>query len=140
MTELKRLKKTINWLIFSEFAENEALLSKKLGYKKSSFSQIMNGKVPLSDKFLNKIEKLDPNINKIWIKTGDGEMFKSEIKENSVSNNKEMDLLNKIITLQDENKELMKENKELALENQKLKTKLKEKTSVQQDDAECATA
>ena len=49
-----RLKKVINWLIFQEIAENERALADLLGYTKSSFSQIVNGKVPLSDKFIKK--------------------------------------------------------------------------------------
>lgn len=77
MSELQRLKKVINWLIFSELAENETELAKKLGYKKSSFSQIINGKVPLSPKFLKKLSNLDENINSVWINEGKGPMLKN---------------------------------------------------------------
>lgn len=52
MNEIQRVRKVINWLIFQDIAENERELSEKLGYTKSSFSQIVNGKVPLSDKFV----------------------------------------------------------------------------------------
>lgn len=72
-----RLKKAINWLIFQEIAENERALAELLGYTKSSFSQIVNGKVPLSDKFLKSLCTLDENINDVWIKTGDGCLFKN---------------------------------------------------------------
>ena len=51
--ENQRLKKVVVWLLFKGYANNETELSKLLGYNKSSFSQIVNGKVPLSDKFLN---------------------------------------------------------------------------------------
>lgn len=74
-----RLKKVINWLIFQEIAENERALSELLGYTKSSFSQIINGKVPLSDKFVTALCSLDKNINEIWIKTGEGQMFRDNI-------------------------------------------------------------
>lgn len=74
-----RLKKVINWLIFQEIAENERALSELLGYTKSSFSQIINGKVPLSDKFVTALCSLDKNINEIWIKTGEGQMFLDNI-------------------------------------------------------------
>ena len=47
MTETQRIKKVINWLVFMEYAENERELAEKLGYTISSFSQIVNGKVPL---------------------------------------------------------------------------------------------
>lgn len=73
----KRLKKVVNWLIYREVAENERALADLLGYTKSSFSQIMNLKVPLSEKFVKKLCRLDENINEVWIMTGEGDMFLS---------------------------------------------------------------
>lgn len=35
----------------------------------------MNGKVPLSDKFISKLCSLDENINLVWVQSGEGEMF-----------------------------------------------------------------
>ena len=63
MTETQRVKKVINWLVFMEYAENERELAEKLGYTKSSFSQIVNGKVPLSERFVQKLASVDKNIN-----------------------------------------------------------------------------
>lgn len=77
MNELQRVKKVINWLIFQDIAENERDLSEKMGYTKSSFSQIVNGKVPLSDKFVKKLCSLDENINEVWVQSGAGTMFKN---------------------------------------------------------------
>lgn len=39
-----------------------------LGYTKSSFSQIVNGRVTLSDNFVKKLCGLDENINEVWKK------------------------------------------------------------------------
>lgn len=75
MEQTKRIKKAINWLIYQELAENERELSERLGYTKSSFSQIVNGKVPLSEKFVNNLCGLDENLNSVWIMTGEGDMF-----------------------------------------------------------------
>lgn len=80
MNTTQRVKKTINWLIFQEIAENERALADLLGYTKSSFSQIVNGKVPLSDKFIKALCSLDDNINDVWVKTGEGDLFKNDIK------------------------------------------------------------
>lgn len=80
MTDLKRIRKVINWLIFQDFAENEKGLADIMGYTKSSFSQIINGKVPLSDKFIDKLASIDTNINKVWIEGGDGEMLRESNK------------------------------------------------------------
>lgn len=77
MTETQRVKKVINWLVFMEYAKNERELAEKLGYTKSSFSQIVNGKVPLSERFVQKLASVDRNINEVWIMTGEGNMLNS---------------------------------------------------------------
>ena len=77
MTEIQRVKKVINWLVYMEYAENERELAEKLGYTKSSFSQIVNGKVPLSERFVQKLASVDENINEVWIMTGEGNMLNS---------------------------------------------------------------
>lgn len=77
MTELQRIKKVINWLIFQEVAESEKQLTELLGYTKSSFSQIVNGKVPLAERFIKKLCGLDENINEVWVTKGEGTMFKN---------------------------------------------------------------
>ena len=77
MTETQRVKKVINWLVFMKYAENERELAEKLGYTKSSFSQIVNGKVPLSERFVQKLASVDRNINEVWIMTGEGNMLNS---------------------------------------------------------------
>lgn len=84
MTELQRVRKVINWLIFMEFAENEREIAEKFGYTKSSFSQIINGKVPLSDKFLKKLCSANENINEVWISSGEGEMLKNSEQNTGV--------------------------------------------------------
>lgn len=81
MTITQRLRKVINWLIFTEYAENERDLAEKLGYTKSSFSQIVNGKVPLAEKFVKKLCSADENINEVWIVDGKGEMFLNSPRE-----------------------------------------------------------
>lgn len=84
----QRLKKVINWLIFQDIAVNERALAELLGYTKSSFSQIVNSKVPLSDKFVKALCSLDDNINEVWVKTGEGNLFKKDINvSQAVDNN-----------------------------------------------------
>ena len=82
MTEIQRIRKAINCLLYKGLAENDRELSEIMGYTKSSFSQIVNGRVPLSDKFAKKLCRLDENINEVWIMTGEGDMFKREPENN----------------------------------------------------------
>lgn len=74
----QRIRKAINWLIFQDVAESEKEIADRLGYTKSSFSQIVNGKVPLSEKFVRKLCSLDENINDVWITNGEGSMLKAD--------------------------------------------------------------
>lgn len=87
MGDVQRIRKTINWLLYKGVAENDRELSEIMGYTKSSFSQIVNGRVPLSDKFAKKLCRLDTNINEVWIMTGEGTMFRSETENNLNSEN-----------------------------------------------------
>ena len=75
MTGIQRVRKVIKWLIFADKAESESDLARVLGYSKSSLSQILNEKVPLSEKFVDNLLSLDDNINKVWVLTGNGSMF-----------------------------------------------------------------
>lgn len=75
MTDLQRVKKAINWLVFIGFAENERDIAEKLGYKKASLSQILNGHSPLSEKFVKNLCSADENLNEVWILKGVGDMF-----------------------------------------------------------------
>lgn len=74
----QRIRKAINWLIFQDVAESEKEIADRLGYTKSSFSQIVNGKVPLSEKFVRKLCSLDENINDVWITSGEGSLLKTD--------------------------------------------------------------
>lgn len=75
-TKIERVRKLIKWLIYDGFAENDRDLAEKLGYSRSSFSQIMTEKVPLSDKFIDNITSVNGHINKDWVLTGNGALHK----------------------------------------------------------------
>jgi transcriptional regulator with XRE-family HTH domain len=84
MTEHQRIRKVIDWLVYIGYARNEKEIAGKLGYTKSSFSQIINGKVPLSGRFVEKLSAVDENINKVWILTGEGRMLKKNYPEDTL--------------------------------------------------------
>lgn len=78
MTGLERVKKVIEWLIFDHKVKSRRELAKKMGYTESSLSQILNEKVALSDRFINKLATVDYAINVDWLRTGEGNMLKNE--------------------------------------------------------------
>lgn len=78
MYDLQRIRKLINWYIFQDFGKNDAEMAALLGYTNSSFSQILTGKAPISERFVEKLCALDKNINKVWI-SGKGSMLKNDL-------------------------------------------------------------
>jgi hypothetical protein len=76
LSELDRIKILVQWLIGCGIAPNQESIGTLLGYKsKSSFSQIINGHVPLPKKFIESLYSLDERINRTWLLTGEGEMI-----------------------------------------------------------------
>lgn len=71
----ENLKQVVAWLIANGVASSQRDLAGQLGYTPSSLSQIVNGRVPLSDKFLNRLVNLDGRINTTWIRTSEGSML-----------------------------------------------------------------
>lgn len=79
MNILDRIKLTIQWLIGSGVADNQENIGKLLGYtNKSAFSQILNGKKPLPESFIDRLCVLNNKLNPDWMLTGEGPMLKSE--------------------------------------------------------------
>lgn len=80
---LERVNNLIDWLIFEKIIRNRRDLADKIGYTESSLSQITNGKVELSFRFIKNLAKIDSRINIEWIETGKGLMLFT--KESKVS-------------------------------------------------------
>lgn len=77
MTIYSRLRKVVNWLVFSEFVESQNDLAARLGYSSSYMSQVMSSAKVVSSSFVGKICSLDPNLSPEWVLEGVGEMFKN---------------------------------------------------------------
>ena len=64
MTILERVIKVSEWLIFEKIVDSRRDLAEKLSYTESSLSQILNGKVNLSQKFIKKLSNLFGSLKK----------------------------------------------------------------------------
>lgn len=73
----QRIADVVKYLIFSNVALDKKDLAQKMGYNASSFSQIINGRVPISEKFIERLIRIAPNIEEKWILTGEGQMTRS---------------------------------------------------------------
>lgn len=77
MTDLERVIKIVDWLIFEKIVKSRRELAEVLGYTESSMSQILNGKVTLSERFIKKLSTIDDRINEDWIRYESGTMLKT---------------------------------------------------------------
>jgi len=73
--EIQRVIKVIEWLIFEGIVKNRRDLAERIGYTESSLSQIINGKVNLSERFIKKLYSIDNRLSEEWIKNGSGQML-----------------------------------------------------------------
>jgi phage repressor protein C with HTH and peptisase S24 domain len=79
MTIDQRLKLAVKWLVANGVAGSQKEIGFMLGYKsESSFSQILNGKVPIPKGLIEKTRTLHSDINSVWIETGEGDMLKNQ--------------------------------------------------------------
>ena len=78
MTDTKRIKLLINWLISQGIISSQQELGEKFGItSKSYLSQLVNGRA-YSEEFINKLSEFDGRINREWLETGEGSMIISE--------------------------------------------------------------
>lgn len=75
----QRIKLAIKWLTGNGVAANQKEIGKLLGYKnESSFSQVVNGKVPLPGDFVERLCELSSLLNPYWISEEKGDMLKKD--------------------------------------------------------------
>ncbi|WP_418990623.1 hypothetical protein [Alistipes sp.] len=82
--ELQYISKAVDWLIFNSVVKTRAELAKKMGYNPSTFSQIMEGKVGVTERFILKLQEIDNRLNPAWLRTGEGRMLQNEDKGQSL--------------------------------------------------------
>lgn len=79
--DLQCVIKAVEWLVFDGRVKNRRELAEKLNYTESSFSQIMNGKVKISERFVKKLLNFDSRFNPDWFTSSATQMLK--ISQNS---------------------------------------------------------
>ncbi len=135
MFENERVKKLIDWLIFVGYASSRKELAELIGYKDTSLSQIENGKVNVSSKFVNNLSNLDSRINKSWIMSGEGEMLLESdinVQNNNGGNNQQGKLNTQNINSEKAFKDFMsslKGQNEIALKSMEQTSKAIESTN-----------
>lgn len=77
MSRVIRNKALIRHLVKAGIIKNQKDLGEKMGYSNaSSFSQVINEKVPEPKDFISKLKNILPELNDEWLTTGEGKMIK----------------------------------------------------------------
>lgn len=72
----QRVKQVVRWLIGTGYADSQEGIGQLLGYNnKSSFSQVLNNPNKMPLRFIERLINLCPQINRVWLETGEGEMI-----------------------------------------------------------------
>lgn len=132
--ELKRQRKIYSQADFAEI----------VGIGQSQFSELVTGKRKLSERNIHKIASALPEINEIWLLTGEGEMLKNsssasdhsvslagdDIRENTihVNGDKTIEMLVAELSAQRRlTEKLVDQNGEILLQNRELLQMVKNK-------------
>lgn len=91
------------------------LMAKKLCVDHALFMEYISGSKPVPCSLLNKLSELFPHLNESWLHLGYGAMIVDK-QQASSSNDKYIEALEKINTLQEQIINLMQENKRLTEE------------------------
>lgn len=84
MNATDRYKMVIRYLIGRQIAPSQKELGKELGYNnESTFSQIINGRIPAPKKFKAKLKEIEPSLNIEWLETGKGNMLINGVAGNN---------------------------------------------------------
>ncbi len=78
MASKDNLRKVVSWLVMQGRATSQGDLAVQMGYNPSAFSQVLNGRVPLSNKFLRRLKQFEPQVSIDWIQTGRGSMIEGK--------------------------------------------------------------
>lgn len=91
--KLVRLAEVIDWLIFHNVVSSRRELAKRMEYQESMLSLVVNGKKPVSEKFLSALAGVDSRLNINWIDSGKGDMILEEREDKITPSRDELEIL-----------------------------------------------
>ena len=103
--KLDRLAEMIDWMLYHNVVASRRELALRMNYTESTLSCVVNGRQPISPKFLTALSQIDPRLNVDWIDTGKGEMIIEEETASVPSTAEELEA----VRLQQENIRMLQE-------------------------------
>lgn len=103
--KLDRLAEMIDWMLYHNVVASRRELALRMNYTESTLSCVVNGRQPISPKFLTALSQIDQRLNVDWIDTGEGEMIIEEEAASVPSTAEELEA----VRLQQENIRMLQE-------------------------------
>lgn len=140
----QRIKLTINELKKLRKVHSQADFAGEVGIGTVQLSEIVSGKRKVTGYYVNKILTRFPEINEVWLRTGEGEMLKNvalaenqavalaadEIKDNKISVNTDQAIALLVAELSAQRRlaeKIIDQNGEILLQNRELLAMVKNK-------------
>lgn len=91
--KLARLAQMIDWMLYHNVVASRRDLALRMNYTESTLSCVVNGKQPISPKFLTALASVDRRLNVDWIESGDGDMIVEIQEEGGTPTKEEVEML-----------------------------------------------
>lgn len=140
----QRINQLVNSLKELRKVRSAADLARMIQLDKAELSRMMTGKKPVNQLLVDKLLKNFPEINEVWLRTGEGEMLKNvalaknqavalaadEIKDNKISVNTDQTIALLVAELAAQRRlaeKIIDQNGEILLQNRELLAMIKNK-------------
>lgn len=140
----QRINQLVNSLKELRKVHSAADLARMIQLDKAELSRMMTGKKPVNQLLVDKLLKTFPEINEVWLRTGEGEMLKNialaenqavalaadEIKDNKISVNTDQTIALLVAELSAQRRlaeKIIDQNGEILLQNRELLAMVKDK-------------
>lgn len=140
----QRINQLVNSLKELRKVRSAADLARMIQLDKAELSRMMTGKKPVNQLLVDKLLKNFPEINEVWLRTGEGEMLKNvalaenqavalaadEIKDNKISVNTDQAIALLVAELSAQRRlaeKIIDQNGEILLQNRELLAMVKNK-------------
>lgn len=140
----QRINQLVNSLKELRKVRSAADLARMIQLDKAELSRMMTGKKPVNQLLVEKLLKTFPEINEVWLRTGEGDMLKNiavadnqavalaadEIKDNKISVNTDQTIALLVAELSAQRRlaeKIIDQNGEILLQNRELLAMVKDK-------------
>lgn len=140
----QRINQLVNSLKELRKVRSAADLARMIQLDKAELSRMMTGKKPVNQLLVEKLLKTFPEINEVWLRTGEGDMLKNiavadnqavalaadEIKDNKISVNTDQTIALLVAELSAQRRlaeKIIDQNGEILLQNRELLAMVKNK-------------